>query len=276
MTPEPGSPEGASGGRRSQGRTVAAVLAAISAAVLALSVNAMIARVRAYYERTRQATPFFDRVDRREFEFHARPVTITDERDEQGEVVVVRYGDRTLRLRPTIPALSPQVPGLARHEAWLTVLRFVATPLGTGGRTDEAIERGELHDRMVVVVRDPHEELDATAHGMGRPSDWTFDLHELMPDGTITTERYGYPLSRRAMRSAPPPASGIPPLQEGTWQYYAALMTIPRGSRPTPAFTRDAVRSMGWTLPAAAFSGLVLTLSVPWLLAPRRGSAPPA
>ncbi len=260
---------------RCRARFAALVLVLASAAIMAASVYAMVGRVTAFHERTKHAVPVFDQVNAREFEFARRPVAITDEPGEAGEAVVVRYGDRELRLRPTIPPLSPQVPGLSRHESWLRVLRFVEQGRATGAETDRAIARGEAVDRLVIVTRDPHLALDATAHGQGRPSDWTFDLHELLPDGEIRLERYGYPLSRRAAHAAASVqagAAGVPPLREGTWQYYAALMTIPRGSRPTPAFTQDAVRAMGWTLPAAAFSGLVLTLSLPWLLyAGRRG-----
>lgn len=244
---------------------------------MAASVYAMIGRVTGFYARTEHAVPVFAPVEDRSFTFAGRDVTITDEADPgsaPGEVVVVRYGDRELPLRPTIKPLSAQVPALRRHESWLAVLRFVEKGRPTGAETERAIATGEALDRLVIVVRDPHLALDGTAHGQGRPSDWTFDLHELLTDGEFRMERFGYPLSPRAARAAENAgaAAGVPPLREGSWQYYAALMTIPKGSKPTPAFTRDAVRAMGWTLPAAAFSGLVLTLSIPWLLySGRRG-----
>ncbi len=240
-----------------------------AAATLGISTWAMAGRIVEYHRVTDHTVPMFHRASQREFEFFGRHVSIADEKDR----VVIRYGDRTLELRPTLPPLSPQLPGLARHDSWLAVLWLVEHPRATGAKTTEALERGEIEGRLVVVARDPHLELEATAHGRGRPSDWTFDLHELTPEGEIRTERYGFPLSRRAARAvaAGEQATGaVPPLREGTWQYYAALMTIPRGSKPTPAFTQDAVRATGWTLPSAAFSGLVLTLAVPWFLAPRR------
>lgn len=241
---------------------------------MAISVAAMIGRVRSYYAETSHAVPVFNAIDQREgLEFHAIPISIRDEHDSEGEAVVVRFGDRELRLRPTLEPLSAEVPGLKRHESWLAVLRFIdgaVAPPGSSAGVGSGV--GRSPERLVVVVRDPHVSLDGTAHGRGRPSDSTFDLHELLPDGSIRTERYGYPLSRRAAHAAASgvtPPAGVPPLEEGTWQYYAALMTIPKGSKPTPAFTRDAVRSMGWTLPAAAVSGLVLVFSLAWVFAPR-------
>jgi hypothetical protein len=129
-------------------------------------------------------------------------------------------------------------------------------------------------DRLVILTLDPRRWADGRPFGQGQAKDWLFGLYELLPDGGIREERFTFPRGRRA--SEPPPP-GPPPLVEGSWQYYAALSIIPQGSKPTPRFTADAVRAMGWTLPAAAFSGLVLTLALPALFAPRtRGWRAPA
>lgn len=258
-------------------RAITGLLVVLGAAVMAVSVGSMIGRITRYYDKVGQSLPVFSTIDQREFDFHGLHVAIADVPDPgAGETVVVRFGPTELRLSPTVEPRSAQVPGLARHEEWLKVLRFVEQGRTPPAELNAQLAHGEVKERLVIVVRDPRRALDGTAHGLGSPADSTFDLHELLPDGTIRSARYGFPLSRRAAQAASAseaPVAGIPPLQEGTWQYYAALMTIPRSSRPTPAFTRDAVRSMGWTLPAAAFSGLLLTLALPALLAPRGRAA---
>lgn len=251
-------------------RLIAGTVALVSAAVLAVSVTVMARRVSAFHGQAGVALPVFSRIDQREFSFRGIPVSLSDERDAEGEAVVVRFGERELRLRPGAPVLDPQVPGLARHASWLAVLRVVERG-GVGPvELGEMLARDEAGDRLVIVARDARRSLDGTAHGLGRPADWTFDLHELRPDGTIRTERFGFPRTRREVAAGEGSAAGVPPLEEGTWQYFAALMTIPLGARPTPAFTRDAVSEMGWTLPAAALAGLALTWAIPSLAAPRR------
>lgn len=252
-------------------RVITGLLVLVGAAVMSVSVGSMIGRITKYYDEAGQTLPVFSAIDQREFDFHKLHVVIADVPDPAGEAVVVRFGPNELRLNPTVEPRSAQVPGLARHEEWLKVLRFVEQGRTPPAELNDLVAHGEAGERLVVVVRDPRRALDGTTHGLGRPADSIFDLHELLPDGTIRSERFGFPLSRRAAEAAAAsdtPVAGVPPLEEGTWQYYAALMTIPRGSRPTPAFTRDAVRSMGWTLPAAAFSGLLLTLAIPAFLAP--------
>ncbi|MCC6659612.1 MAG: hypothetical protein IT437_01875 [Phycisphaerales bacterium] len=253
------------------GRTLAAVLAAVSAAVMGLSVWRMASRVSAYYEATGHRLYVFREVQDRAFRFAGRPVTIADTDNPPG--VIVRYGDRELPIPATREPKSIQLPGLARHADWLRVLRFAERDRMTSDELERAIDEGRVADRLVIVVLDPRRWADGRPLGEGQATDALFTLHELVPDGSIRTEQYSFPLSARAA-AAKPPAWGPKPLPEDTWQYYASLWLMPRGSKPTPRFTTDAVRSLGWTLPTAAFSGLVLTLCLPFALAPRR--KPPA
>jgi hypothetical protein len=247
-------------------RIPAALLSALSGVVMGVSVWSMAGRIAGYYERTGHALFVFREVGGRSFTFAGRGVTVTDEGEGPTTVVSVRYGERELRLPATREPGSAQIPGLARHDGWLKVLRFAERGRMSGAELQRRIEAGEVRDRLVIVVRDPRRWADGRPHGEGQARDSLFIFHELLPDGSIRTERWGFPLSRRDSERA---GAGPPPLREDTWQYYAALSLIPSGSRPTPRFTSDAVRAMGWTLPGAAFSGLVLTLSVPWLLSPR-------
>ena len=234
------------------------VAALVSGAILLLSVAAMARRVAAYHEQTPRPLPQFQVIDQREFDVHGRPVAITDAADASGNVAVrIRYGDQTLRLPATMESKSAQMPGLTRHADWLLVLQFVEQGRLTPAELEARLARGEAGARVVIVVLDPRRDLDGTAHGRGRPSDWLFDFHELRPDGSIRSERYGWPLRKGQQ----PPVAGVQPLPDDTWQYYAGLMVVPRSSKPTPTFTQDAVRAMGWTLPVAAFSGLICVWS---------------
>lgn len=248
------------------GRKIALMLVVASAATMLVSVIAMARRVVAYYGRTDHTLFVFQPVGDRRFTFAGRDVEVTDEGEGEATTVVARYGERALRLPATMEPQSAQVPGLGRHEEWMRVLRFAERGRLSSEDLARRIEAGEIQDRLVIVVRDPRRWADGRPYGQGQARDWLFDLHELRPDGSITTERFAYPRGRRDTGER---VGAAPPLVEGSWQYYAALSVIPKGSKPTPRFTADAVRAMGWTLPAAAFSGLVLTLSVPALLAPR-------
>lgn len=248
------------------GRKIALLLVVASAATMLVSVIAMARRISTYYARTDHTLFVFRPVEDRRFTFAGRPVELVDEGEGETTTVVARFGERELRVPATMAPQSPQVPGLARHEEWMRVLRFAERGRLSSEELLRRIEAGEVQDRLVIVVRDPRKWADGRPYGQGQARDWLFDLHELLPDGAIRSERFAYP---RGRREAGERVGGAPPLVEGSWQYYAALMVIPKGSKPTPRFTADAVRAMGWTLPAAAFAGLVLTLSVPALLAPR-------
>jgi hypothetical protein len=250
-----------------RGRTLAWLLAAASAAIMGVSVWRMAARASGYYRDTDHESFVFRDVQDREFRFAGLPVSITDTTDAPPGVVV-RYGEREFRIDATRRIEQGSFPGLSRHEQWLRVLRFAPRGRMTSDELEAAIDAGTVADRLVIAVYDPRIWADGRPMGEGQSGDALFTLHELLPGGEIRTETYSYPLSRRA--AAAPPRTGAPPLPEDSWQYYASLMLMPRGSKPTPRFTSDAVRSLGWTLPAAAFSGLTLTLSLPFALAPRR------
>ena len=249
-----------------RGRTLAWLLAAASAATMALSVWSMASRASGYYRDTQHESYVFREVQDRAFRFAGLPVSITDTSDVPPGVVV-RYGERELRLDATRTLEQGSFPGLMRHERWLRVLRFAPRGRMTSAELEAAINAGTVPDRLVLVVLDPREWADGRPMGEGQARDALFRLYELLPGGEVRTEEYSSPRTRRATAA---PVSGPSPLPEGSWQYYAALMVMPRGSKPTPRFTSDAVRALGWTLPAAAFSGLVLTLSLPFALAPRR------
>ncbi len=244
-------------------RPLALVGLFVSMAALLVSVGLMSRKVNAYYATSEHTLWMFDPVSDREFTYAGRPVSITDEDTPDGRVVVnVRYGDSIERINATIPPLPAQVPGLARHQDWFRALRFAEHGKRDFREAKREIDAGEIKDRMVLVVRRPPPGMNPDALGRVAQKEWMFDLYELKPEGGFAIQRLGWPESEREARARG--ASGQGPntskLQEGTWQYYAALMVMP--IKPTPRFTGDAVRAMGWTLPSASFSALAVVASV--------------
>jgi hypothetical protein len=101
--------------------------------------------------------------------------------------------------------------------------------------------------------------------------DWTFDFHELLPDGTIQSASLRTPKTKGD--KAPKPDE----LRPGTWEMEAALLLMPGTppdslniSRPAAAFKGDAVHAMGWTLPTAAAMALGFLAFAAMAGAPRR------
>lgn len=237
---------------------------AVLLALIFLASGAEMARRIVRHHRASDRPLFmFQRVEARTFRYADRPVEIIDERDPHtGEPrVVVRYGEATLTLTPTIAPGDPQLPGLIRHQDWMQVLRVAEHGRGTLRQAEAAIRAGRVPDRLVLVVRVPPAETIPARPGEVFRKEWSFDLYEFLPAGGFEHQRLKFPRGRR-------PAEGE--LVEGTWQFYAALMVMPPLGRPSPRFTGDAVQALGWTLPGAAFSGLALTYAIPAAVAAHR------
>lgn len=245
-----------------QRRTIPRLLTLSMLAVFLLSVGAMAQRVVAYYTTNPRPLFAFNQVGQREFTFAGRPVSLTDEpaAGGQGEVLVLRYGDQTVRILPGVEPKDPQLPGLVRHDDWLRVFRFAER-----GRTDPQEFEAKLDegtDRLAIVARRPVSGPHRLTGVVAR-RDWKFEFYELLPSGEISTEVLLYPRSRPGRVAKPGQ------VQEGTWQHDAAMMLMPAFGRPSRSFATDALHAMGWTLPAAAFSGLVLIYSLFFLFAPQ-------
>lgn len=247
-----------------QFRLIALLVAAASLAALIGSVAAMAQRIGAFNAASEQKLYMFRQVNGREFIFADKPVMLQDEETAAGTVVAVRYGDELLRLTATIEPGPPQLPHLVRHEHWMKVLRFAEHGRTSTEEADERVRRGEIPDRLVIVVRNPPRGADAQTWGQVWRKSWTFDLYEFRPEGGFAHQRLAYPTHKRD--EEPRPGE----LAEGTWQFYAALLVMPSGSRPTPKFTNDALRAMAWTLPASAGSMLLLMGSLAAFAAPKR------
>lgn len=236
----------------------ALLIGLVSLIVLVLSIIAMAQRVNDAVSGKRRAV--FQPVRETDFTFASRDVTlefVPDQGEGPGQILVT-YGDEQLPIRVTIspePAKA-QLPLPRAHDDWFQVLRFTE---GTGeelAQIDRSLSVGDITDRLVIVTRIPPPGTDARTYGRIWRKEWKFAFYELMPDGTIRREQLGFPTSRRYR--APNPNE----LVEGTWQFGAALMVMPKGTTPSPRFTDDGLRAMGWTRPAAVLAFCGLTFSI--------------
>jgi len=244
-------------------RTIALALTLVMFGVFVLSVVFMALRAADFYRTQGRPLYTFKSIGSREFTFAGHPVSLTDEPEPggRGEVLVIRYGDQVLRVLPGVAPNDPQMPGLSRHADWLRVFRFAERGRTNQEEFAQKLEHGE--DRLAIVARRPVDGPDPRTGIVGR-RDWKFEFYELLPDGTIHSDVLLYPKNRPGR--TPKPGQ----IQENTWQFDAAMMLMPAFGRPNRSFTTDALHEMGWTLPAAAFSGLVLMFSITALFAPNR------
>jgi hypothetical protein len=246
-------------------RRIALILALACLAAFAVSVAGLIGRIRAFNTDAGRTMFTFKVVNDRGFRYADRAVSLMDEEKDGQTVVVVRYGERELRLLATIPPGSAQLPGLVRHSDWLRVVRFTAYQRGD---LREHLEKG--NDRLAIVTRRPLTAPDPRT-GQVWARDWLFEFHEFKPDGSVTSESLRYP--RTKGDKDPRPGE----LRPNTWQMDAAMGMMPGSppdslnfGRPTAAFKDDALRNAGWTLPAAVVSALGLVACLAVLLGPRR------
>ncbi len=203
-------------------------------------------------------------VEAEHFRFGAEEVHFNEETTPTGQkVVVVTFGDQTIRLPETIPGGIEELPDLRRYEDWLRVYRFIMVKGMTAQDAVKAIGTDEVDDRLTIVVRIPPPGADHRTWGEIWSHDWKFDIYELTEDARIVHERFAYPSKRRGNE---PPKEGE--LQEGTWQYDAAMTSIPPVSRPKPQYDNDASLKFGFDFLLAGAAGVVMILSAGFLFAP--------
>jgi len=261
------------------GRRLAAILAAVGILGLAVSGTLMARRVGAFHAASPRVVYAFQPVDERAFTYAGRPVTIEDEpapppsadgvaSGSPSPYLIVRYGDETLRLRVLIPRRH-ELPGLKTHEDWMRLLRFAPITGMDMAEFERRLGAGELADRLVIATRAGPAGVDPATWGSVWKRDWVFDFYEFRPDGGFERhERLKYPTTRGVR--APKPGE----LHENTWQFQAALQLMPQAGSigPTHNFFGNALAEAGWTLPVAAFSGLLGTVGLAFACAPRRRS----
>ncbi len=210
------------------------------------------------------ARAHFMPIEAEQFRFGSREVHFTEETSHTGKkVVVVSFGDDTIRLTETIPGGVEELPDLRRYEDWLRVYRFIIVKGMSAEDAVKAIETDEVDDRLAIVVRNPPPGADHRTWGEVWSHGWTFDIYELTEAGDIVHERLAYPSKRRGNE---PPKEGE--LVEGTWQYDAAMTSIPPVARPKPQFDNDASLQFGLDFFLAGVFGMVMILSAGFLFAP--------
>ena len=254
-------------------RSKFAILAAAFLVALLASVYFMAGRAASFNATSERKLWVFKPVNLREFRLAGRDVTLTDAKTAEGEEsLVVKFGDRELVLTPFLTPGDANLPGLVRHTDWMKVLRFAEFGQRSAAEFQEHLDQG--NDRLAIVVRRPLTGPDPRTGDVWQ-RDWTFDLHELLPDGSIRTEGLRFPKTRGD--KTPKPNE----LKPGTWQMEAALHLMPKTppdslaiGRPTAAFRGDAMRSLGWTLPVSAISAPGLVVCIVLAAAPRRQAKP--
>ena len=248
-------------------RVVALGLGLVFLGVFAFSLVALTMRIRDYNATTQRAPHVFKDVGERRFTYAGREVSLTDEEREGQHVVVVRYGERELRLVAWTEPQSDQLPGLTRHGDWLRVKRLAEFKWGNIEDFRKHLDEG--NDRLVIIVKRPLTAPDPRTGDVWR-RDWVFDFHELTPDGEIGTRTLRYPKTRG---DKDPKANE---LRANTWEMDAAMSLMPQNppdslnfGRPTAAFKDDALKRAGWTMPAAVVSVLGRVACLAVLFAPR-------
>lgn len=240
-------------------RKAATLIAVASGLLLAVSVTALTRRLADFYRENPTKHWVFQELDSRLFSYADRNVSLTDEKDPAGtRYLNVAYGDKKLRLRVTIPHRQHEAlasHGLAAHRDWMRIMRFVEV---SGMDPDDAVRkmsRGEIPDRLAMVCRIPRAGVDPETWGDAWRKDWSFEFFEFLPDGTIANERLHYPTNKRGEPAKPGE------LAEGSWQFDAALLTMPKSGVPNQQFLNTGFKAMGWTFPAACLSCVAFTLA---------------
>ncbi|MEM8758396.1 MAG: hypothetical protein AAGF47_11520 [Planctomycetota bacterium] len=237
-------------------RLAAIVVLCLSAAAFGVAGWFMVQRVVEYNRTDLPARPYFHPVDRPEFEFAGTRVIFTHESAEDAALpgtVVIRFGQDEVRVREQVANLIDPVPDLRRFEEWLRVYRMIIPPRGTTPQQAlDAVERDELDDRLVIVAVRPPAGAD-DAWGRVWVEQYQFDIHELTEDGRIVSERWRYPGDLNEDGTVPEGE-----LIEGTWQYDAAMQSLPPIQRAEPEVSQNASLALGWTFPVAGVAALTL------------------
>lgn len=245
-------------------------LLAASAALFLIGIvlTAFIALRLAKHQREHGRTIYaFAPVTETDFQYAGHPVTLTKVPESEANPlgsVRLQYGDESVDL--VVPfqrrAYTQDLPGLVEYEDWLRVLRFAPLSGHTGEQLVTGIDSGEIQDRLCVVVRIPRQGVDAQTWGRVWKRDWTFAIYELLPDGSIRSERWAYPQGRPYDENPPEQVGGLPVLKPDTWQHDAALYVMPVGSGPKIRIIDSALRDVGWP-----FGGAIVAFSLATALA---------
>jgi hypothetical protein len=265
------------------------IAASLFAIGLAICVALMITSIQRFNKENPRRLFATKRVYEREFTYAGKPVKFTDifpagtpatHKDGRpsfnspqtpADALEIAFGEGDSAQRVRVPVHVPStvtLPDLLAHNDYLRVLRMVETTGRDMRETLAKMEKGEVPDRLIIVARIPpalptQQELETW--GKVWKKRWAFDIWELLPDGTIHQERrLRYPTGgpfRQAKEGE---------LQDNTWQFAAALTTMPQegGIGPTVKLFNNALRAASLALPGAMFCGLGLSLCLAFAFAP--------
>lgn len=208
------------------------------------------------------------------------PLRLSDAVDDRGRPAIrLEYGDTT-RLIPAKAPPAPNLPTLAGYDEWAKVL--AVNQVGLDANRHSVAVPGT--DRLLIVSRRTPEGFDPDTWGSVRRDEWVFDFYDLRPDGSIVESVRRWPRTdmgeeRFSQQAAASDDKGlkalaaIPPLEERSIEYFAAMHVIPKLNVPKHKFSDTALnpRVLGWTLPVNMLSGLVLVPALFFaIVAPKR------
>ncbi len=220
----------------------------------------MAQRVSAYYRAEPPLQYLFKPIFKRQFPLWGRTVRLIDSTvPEGGAAIDIHYGDQSLTLPVHSPSVS-NVPELGAYREWLAVTTFA--PL-TAGEVDMDTEKNQAKEfRVILVKRNAAPGHDDNMGGLVGRKQWTFDIVEFMPDGSLARKRVQFTAIKYGTGKAYLPAleadptADVQPIAERSWEWQAALLAIPKLHLSNYKFRHTAVSAMGWTLPGAGFSML--------------------
>ena len=245
------------------------VLTLVGVAGFLVSGYAMARRVRAYYDAAPPPQHLLVPVAGRDFTAFGHPVRLTDATTDTGHPALrIEYAGHT-DLIPVHPPAAP-LPTLDGYSEWLALLAFAPMADGRVRLDEAALARGEPGARLVLVKRNAAPGFEDDPGGLVARTRWTFDFVEFLPDGTLSAKRMQF-RNRRGVLPAQQddPATKVQPIEERSWEWQAALYAIPKLHISNYRYKTDAVSGVGWTLPAAGFSVLILTAGAALLASTR-------
>lgn len=203
--------------------------------------------------------------------------------------IKLSYGGKDTYIPVNKPPAT-DLPNLGVYEEWLRLL--LINEVERAGDDPKAEQRPKPgSEQLFVVVRRTPEGFDPGSWGSVRRTEWLFDVYDLKRDGSIDRRTYRWPMAKDMYeqsfqkRAAAPDAdlrlktlAAVPPLQERSVEYFAALHVIPKLNVPKYKFTDTAFSPhvLGWTLPATMLSGLAFSFAFFFAVAPSRMIKPQA
>lgn len=285
--------------RDRRAKLIAALVATVTGLVTLAGVYLLVTDIRRYHETRDYLQPLVSPITGGElfvahlpdgrvgFNWRGHNVLLTGDFDDEGRGSInLAFADASVDIPVGVPSAF-DLPLMPRTEDWLKVLLFYEPRPGDTLATFLAAVEGKQRldeERLVIVARRPNPGQNASrfrvddtwAWGETQRLNWTFDFHECLPDGTISSQTFRFPISPTKQKyidanlADPPDPSLPPPLDERSWQYYAALRTMPPGAGPKHTFKDSALTAAPFSLPLSAFSLLAFAVSLAFALAPAR------